>query len=216
MRGAPKHYNTRFDVDYCLEHYPAETKAFLAKKLTEVKQWQVTGKLTEGDAGITDETHKVVEVQDTMLTSLASIPAGAGVIPSANLPSQASTIIGTIYPIGSIYISTLSTNPATLLGLGTWEAFGEGRVLVGKASSGTFVTPGATGGEETHILTTDEMPAHTHVVANVNGNNTVNGSGSAGTAGGYASNKTSNSAGGGGAHNNLQPYIVVYMWKRIS
>ena len=66
MRGAPKHYNTRFDVDYCLEHYPAETKAFLAKKLTEVKQWQVTGKLTEGDAGITDETHKVVEVQDTI------------------------------------------------------------------------------------------------------------------------------------------------------
>lgn len=66
MRGFPKHLNTRHDVDYCLEHYPVETKAFLAKKLTEVKAWQVTGKLTEGDAGITDETHKVVEVQDTI------------------------------------------------------------------------------------------------------------------------------------------------------
>lgn len=66
MKGFPKHLNTRYDVEYCLEHYPAETKAFLAKKLTEVKQWQVTGKLTEGDAGITDETHKVVEVQDTI------------------------------------------------------------------------------------------------------------------------------------------------------
>jgi len=64
MRGAPKHYNTRFDVDYCLEHYPAETKAFLAKKLTEVKQWQVTGKLKDGETGTTSDTHKVVEVKD--------------------------------------------------------------------------------------------------------------------------------------------------------
>jgi len=66
MKGFPKHLNTRFDVDYCLEHYPAETKAFLAKKLTEVKQWQVTGKLVEGDAGKTSKTLKVVEVQDTI------------------------------------------------------------------------------------------------------------------------------------------------------
>jgi len=64
MKGFPKHLNTRYDVDYCLEHYPEEAKAFLAKKLTEVKKWQVTSKLAEGDAGITDATHKVVEVKD--------------------------------------------------------------------------------------------------------------------------------------------------------
>lgn len=64
MRGFPKHLNTRYDVEYCLEYYPAETKTFLVQKLAEVKQWQVTGKLAEGDAGITDKTHKVVEVKD--------------------------------------------------------------------------------------------------------------------------------------------------------
>ena len=64
MRGFPKHLNTRFDVEYCLEHYPAETKAFLAKKLTEVKAWQVTGKLKDGETGKTSDTHKVVEVKD--------------------------------------------------------------------------------------------------------------------------------------------------------
>ena len=66
MKGAPKNYNTRFDVEYCLEHYPAEAKAFLTQKLTEVKQWLVTGKLKDGESGKTSETHKVVEVQDTI------------------------------------------------------------------------------------------------------------------------------------------------------
>jgi len=66
MKGFPKHLNTRFDVDYCLEHYPVETKTFLTQKLAEVKQWLVTGKLVEGDAGKTSKTLKVVEVQDTI------------------------------------------------------------------------------------------------------------------------------------------------------
>ena len=66
MKGAPKNYNTRFDVEYCLEHYPEEAKAFLTQKLTEVKQWLVTGKLKDGETGKTSDTHKVVEVQDTI------------------------------------------------------------------------------------------------------------------------------------------------------
>jgi hypothetical protein len=64
MRGFLKHLNTRYDVEYCLEHYPAETKTFLVQKLAEVKQWLVTGKLADGDIGRTDKTHKVVEVKD--------------------------------------------------------------------------------------------------------------------------------------------------------
>ena len=64
MKGFPKHLNTRYDVEYCLQNYPEEARAFLAQKLAEVKQWQATGKLAAGDAGITDETHKVVEVKD--------------------------------------------------------------------------------------------------------------------------------------------------------
>jgi len=73
------------------------------------------------------------------------------------------TIGALLYPVGSLYLNaTNRTNPSTLLGFGTWTAFGAGRVPVGKAAAGTFSSIGATGGEETHILTLAESPAHTH------------------------------------------------------
>jgi len=118
------------------------------------------------------------------------------------------------YPVGVIFSSTVSTNPATLLGFGTWVATGVGRVLVGKASSGTFGTAGATGGAETHTLTVAEIPSHYHSMtqgsaAIGSGNytapqpNTV-----------YPDNSITNATGGGGSHNNLAPYLVVYLWER--
>ena len=69
-----------------------------------------------------------------------------------------------LYPVGTIYQNaTVSTNPATLLGFGTWVAIGTGKVLVGVASGDDdFGTLGQTGGSKTHTLTTDEMPAHKH------------------------------------------------------
>ena len=63
-----------------------------------------------------------------------------------------------IYPVGAIYISTSETSPATLFGFGTWEHI-RGRFLVG---AGEAYTAGATGGEEKHVLTANEMPAHGH------------------------------------------------------
>lgn len=65
-----------------------------------------------------------------------------------------------VYPVGSIYMSTVSTNPATLFGFGTWEAMPAGRVLLaqGKSSWGTTYNAGSTGGEATHTLTV----GHTH------------------------------------------------------
>ena len=75
-------------------------------------------------------------------------------------------IVDLIYPVGSIYISMNSTNPSTLFG-GTWEAFGQGRVLIGAGtgndgSTSLSFTAGGTGGEYKHTLSVSEMPSHTH------------------------------------------------------
>ena len=130
----------------------------------------------------------------------------------------AATINNVVYPVGSVYVNaTVATNPATLLGVGTWAAYGEGRVAVGKAGSGTFDTLGATGGAETHTLSEAELPSHTHSVtfprSNTSGGGVpVHPCMSAGDGGSVSA--TVSSTGSGNAHNNLQPYITVYMWKR--
>ena len=137
--------------------------------------------------------------------------------------TTAATINNLVYPVGSVYVNAeVATNPATLLGVGTWEAYGEGRVPVGKASSGTFDTLNATGGSETQALTEANLPAHSHSMGTQNQTNisihdrqitfldpfwSGFGSGSA---------RSTGNTGSGTAHNNLQPYIVVYMWKRTA
>lgn len=141
------------------------------------------------------------------------------------------------YPVGSIYMNaTSSTNPATLLGFGTWSAFGAGRVLIGLDSGDTdFDTAEETGGSKTHTLTEAEMPSHTHSVTDsghahsTGGFSTSGGSGSANyDVTGHSLSKAgrnTNSAttgitlgntGSGNAHTIVQPYIVVYMWKRTA
>jgi hypothetical protein len=124
-------------------------------------------------------------------------------------------ILAMVYPVGSIYVNaTSSTNPATLLGFGTWSAFAAGRVMVGNGTSDQLFSAGATGGASTHTLTSAEMPSHTHT-------GTV-GTGAFGdftrTAATIApeGNASVGSTGGGGSHNNLQPYIVVYAWRRTA
>lgn len=141
---------------------------------------------------------------------------GTGLTTSTGLRDQ---ILGYVYPVGSIYVNaTSSTNPGTLLGFGTWTAFGAGRVMVGLDGTQTeFDVAEETGGAKTHTLVTSEMPAHTHGYATDRGGVVYSGGAnnskdsSLGTAG-----STTSSTGGDGAHNNLQPYIVVYMWKRAA
>jgi hypothetical protein len=122
-------------------------------------------------------------------------------------------------PVGSIYINaSASTNPATLLGYGTWVAFGSGRVLVGHDSGDAdFNTAEKVGGAKTHTLTINELPkiwADGNVVGVRPGNAGFNtGSGSGFEAGSSAVTLTN---GGDEAHNNLQPYITVHMWKRVA
>jgi len=154
---------------------------------------------------------------------LANHLGGTAALPTVSTTGIAA-ILAIAYPVGSIYMNkTVSTNPATLFGFGTWVAL-EGRVVVGKAASGTFVTAGATGGAETHTLSTTEMPAHNHTWR---GGNTSSG-GLVGSnqmyqvglgASDFVGNTGStlmNNTGGGGAHNNLQPYVVAYMWERTA
>jgi len=137
------------------------------------------------------------------------------------------TALQAIYPVGSIYMNAaVSTNPATLLGFGTWAAYAEGRVPVGKASSGTFDTLNATGGAETdsHTLTLSEIPSHNHSDGSYdrlllqNGQTTVEAVDSSAGEPNLGSSGVIQAAGGGAAHTHdiLQPYIVVYMWKRTA
>ena len=142
------------------------------------------------------------------------LPLTNGGLGISSLAEFKTTFLSLLYPVGSIYTNAVdSTNPGTLLGFGTWSAFGQGRVMVGLNGSDTdFDTAEEIGGAKTHTLTIAEMPAHTHQIQTV-GNLAATGVdfGVIGT-GGIASGST----GGGGAHNNLQPYVVVYMWKRTA
>ena len=129
----------------------------------------------------------------------------------------AATINALVYPVGSIYFNAaVSTNPATLLGFGTWVAYAAGRVPVGKAASGTFDTLNAEQGAETHTLSVAELPAHTHSYDRQNtSTDNISIHDITRTTGGNSS-ATSGSTGSGTAHNNIQPSITVYMWRRTA
>jgi len=130
--------------------------------------------------------------------------------------------ISDIYPVGSIYISVNNTNPSILFG-GTWEQIKDTFLL----SAGDTYTAGNTGGEATHTLTTNEMPIHRHTLyarGIDDGNSTVSlayNSKSTSATSYYkaitnASGIGMQTTGNGQAHNNMPPYIVVYMWKRTA
>jgi len=144
-------------------------------------------------------------------------------------------VLQALYPVGSIYSNaTSSTNPATLIGFGTWTAFGAGKVMVGLDSGdATFSTVGNTGGSKdaivvshTHTATsTVTDPGHTHS-GSVSSNNRNAGTSNGGSVQDPASIgiattgitvATSLSTTGSSATNaNLMPYVVVYCWKRTA
>jgi hypothetical protein len=121
-------------------------------------------------------------------------------------------LLNFIYPVGSIYISVNTTSPATLFG-GTWEQIKDRFLL----SSGDTYASGTTGGEATHTLTINEIPSHSHAYTIPSNQST--GSGLKYSSQGdpdtitFGTTQTEN-AGGGAAHNNMPPYLVVNVWKR--
>ena len=124
-----------------------------------------------------------------------------------------------IYPVGSIYISVNSTNPASLFG-GTWEQIKDRFLL----AAGDAYAAGSTGGEAMHTLTVDEMPSHCHhseARAFLIDSGKKEGWGAAirNIAGDYAAIPVTPNVmltGGSQPHNNMPPYLAVYMWQRTA
>ena len=190
---------------------------------------------------------ELTDVAQGDLVLVVDDPAGTPTTKKA----KAENVVQLAWPIGSVFISTNNTNPATLLGFGTWTAFAAGRVLVGLDAGQTeFDTLGEVGGEKTHTLTTGEMPAHTHAqdphghgvtdpghthltqryptttggssgftndtsMSGTPTDNTLPTKVSATSVTVNNATATNQSAGGGAAHNNLQPYLVVCFWERV-
>lgn len=131
-----------------------------------------------------------------------------------------SVLLDKLYPVGCIYQSTSSTSPAELFG-GTWEQIKDRFIL----AAGDTYTAGSTGGEATHKLTDDEMPRHAHNIAK--GAKNADGTGTkfevydayqseSSIAEGYYWTATTLFAGNSKPHNNMPPYVAMYVWKRIS
>lgn len=128
-----------------------------------------------------------------------------------------------VYPVGSIYMSVNNINPSSFLG-GSWTQI-QDRFLL---ASGSTYSAGTTGGSATHTLTVDEMPSHCHteVIGSNPGNfftqgttNDVYSMESSLSHGAYLYDNYFNelrATGGGQPHNNMPPYLVVYMWKRTA
>lgn len=175
----------------------------------------------------------------TTLTGAATAPTPTFADSSTKIATTAfvQAALAAAYPVGSVYINASdATNPATLLGFGTWVAFGAGRVPVGlDAGNAAFDTAEETGGSadaivvsHTHTGSTNTTGAHVHtyVAAQYSGGTGFSQGGSqavpslptgnTGSAGNHSHTLTIDSAGSSGTNANLQPYIVVRMWKRTA
>ena len=234
-------------VDYTVT-WKVRKVADTASKLATARNIALTGNAS-GSASFDGTSDVNIDVTVNTATKAVNDGNGDNI---ANTYLKKATVIDVIYPVGSIYMSMSATNPHDLFGVGTWERISQGRMLLG-ADDSTYEA-GATGGEATHTLTANEMPAHSHdgktSWADLKGNlsnsdnDSITCSHSVGTSGifsrgngwghfgGQASgdNVTTslkvnashdhslsiNSTGGGQAHNNMSPYLAVYIWQRTA
>lgn len=180
---------------------------------------QITSDGTGHVTGATDRTVTIpsLPTASTSQAGIIQIGTGANNASAGNhthTSSQITDLMSKVYPVGAVYISVNDTDPATLFG-GTWQRLQDTFLY---ATSGTADTGyQATAGEATHTLTTNEIPAHTH---NIGSLSRYTASGKAGAAVGDGNGNTLNyhtsSTGSGAAHNNMPPYMKVYMWKRTA
>lgn len=195
-------------------------------------EWEVT---TADKLGSTTQSLTLGRGIPTFFIDTAKSSVGVNCFPSSNgvlqLGDNAFLTAQGAYPVGSIYLSVNNTNPATLFG-GTWKRISQGRFLLGAGSNAANSTDswgaypagkedfpvGEMGGEVEHTLTVAEMPSHTHSVRLEWSN--PEGWGLIGVgAGSHAlvdQGSVTGSTGGGKPHNNMPPYLVCYMWQRVS
>ena len=198
-----------FNSEFTTVRTAVNSKADLNGKSTE--SFAINNATVAGTLAVTGVPTIPTASAGTNTTQAAS----TAFVTAATAAISAAFINNLVYPVGSIYTNmAVATNPATLLGMGTWVAYATGRVLVGKAGSGTFDTLNEELGAETHSLTIAELPSHTHVVNSFMRTN--NGSNTGGAGSGGNENRSAQATGGGDAHSNLQPSITVYMWKRTA
>jgi hypothetical protein len=159
--------------------------------------------------------------EDTMSSDSATKVASQQSI-KAYVDAAITAAKAALMPVGTVVTLGVSTNPGTLYGFGTWTAITD-KVIVGKGSSGTFATLDATGGAETVTLTTSQIPTHSHPLPEGRNSGVLGNPGQwfmggyTNTAGGATASSTgTGNAGTGGSHNNLQPYIVKYIWQRTA
>jgi microcystin-dependent protein len=182
-----------------------------------------------------------VDTNDTQLATCAFVRNAISKYSSKDID-----VLKKIMHVGYIHFSTVNINPAELFGFGTWEAMPAGRVLLaqGKVETENYThnfVAGETGGEFVHQLTVGEMPSHNHTGStNTTGNHshntpttgTYDGDGKGydpgggnnpnytqcftSEAGSHSHTITIQNTGSSQSHNNMQPYIVCYIWKRVS
>ena len=158
---------------------------------------------------------EIEQIEETLGLNLSNIEDLINYIVDGKLESK--------WPIGTAYINfSDSTNPAELLGFGTWELDSKGRVLVGKAPSGTFSTVGTIHGTERVTLEISQMPEHRHespngasLITDLGAGGAMN-TASGGAFGFRCAGNFSRASGGGQSHNNIQPSLVVYIWRRTA
>ena len=184
-------------------------------------EWYIkTAGINQNDLTVIKEDISQLQTETTQLNNDVTKLMGA----FTSVTDLTKQLFLLMHRVGDIIFSTSDENPSTIYG-GTWVAWGKGQVPVGvDASDSDFNTVEKTGGEKEHTLTVDEMPSHSHIQT-WNGNIMVGGgSGGEYTNGSYLNEggngiypaTLTNNVGNSHSHNNLQPYITCYMWKRTA
>lgn len=181
--------------------------------------------LTTADQVILSDGSRLEKNGVVNLVTLPTTEETPGEAPTINAGTfggmTVSQFVEMIYPVGSIYISANATSPETLFG-GTWESIG-GRFLLGADSA---YSAGSTGGEAAHKLTTSEMPSHTHDMPNPDWTNSQYAITWPAWSSLYKATQQSTTItcapgstqnrGDSQPHNNMPPYLAVYMWQRTA